>query len=288
MQFLKVKDEKSFTLIELLVVIAIIGLLATLVLINTSGTRDKARVAKALEYNNQVHNALGSELVGQWTFDEATNTVAYDTSGYGDNGTLIGNTHFATDTPYYVVGSGTGKYSMFFDGTDDYISITDSAYLSSDAVTVSVWVKMNELDRDQFVIYKSHSANPWESYRLAVYGATNIPHFRIALEPDGLSSGTANGPSALELNKWYHLVGTFDGTRIILYINGVAGSPVSLSGGIWATNNPLYIGGVAADFNINGFIDDVRIYGVALTALEVQKRYVEELRSHMDLATIIK
>jgi len=39
--------RKSFTLIELLVVIAIIGLLSSIVLVSLSGTRQKAKIAKA-------------------------------------------------------------------------------------------------------------------------------------------------------------------------------------------------------------------------------------------------
>jgi prepilin-type N-terminal cleavage/methylation domain-containing protein len=50
--------NKGFTLIELLVVIALIGLLSTIVLVNTGGMRAKARDAKRVEALNQIRLAL--------------------------------------------------------------------------------------------------------------------------------------------------------------------------------------------------------------------------------------
>jgi len=54
----KIMRNKGFTLIELLVVIAVIGLIASLVLVSTTGTRKKARDSKRLQDIKQIVLAL--------------------------------------------------------------------------------------------------------------------------------------------------------------------------------------------------------------------------------------
>jgi prepilin-type N-terminal cleavage/methylation domain-containing protein len=102
--------RRGFTLIELLVVIAVIGILSTAVLVYLGDTQDKARVAKSFQFSSSIEHSLGSNLVGRWDFDNS----ATDTSGYSNHGTVSGAV-YATDTPQFVVGSGTGKYSLYFD-----------------------------------------------------------------------------------------------------------------------------------------------------------------------------
>jgi len=85
------KNNKSFTLLELLVVIAIIGLLATIVYISLiAPARERARMARALNFSAQVHRALSDAAIGQWDFNEGTGNIINDLSGYGNHGTIYG------------------------------------------------------------------------------------------------------------------------------------------------------------------------------------------------------
>jgi prepilin-type N-terminal cleavage/methylation domain-containing protein len=61
---------KAFTLIELLVVIAIIGLLSSVVLVSTSGLRDRAEITKIMQWAKSLNSLLGSQAAGIWNFDE--------------------------------------------------------------------------------------------------------------------------------------------------------------------------------------------------------------------------
>ncbi len=62
--------QKAFTLIELLVVIAIVGLLSSVILVAVQDARDKANIAKILQYSASVHHDLGAYAVGIRDFNE--------------------------------------------------------------------------------------------------------------------------------------------------------------------------------------------------------------------------
>jgi len=288
--------QKAFTLIELLVVIAIIGLLTTLVLVNTSGTQGRAKVAKALEYSSQVYSALGSEVIGIWNFDNGTGTIAYDNSGYGNNG-IISGALFATDTPYHVVGSGIGKYSLNFDGVDDYVTLSSNVTKGLTAFTVLIWIKPNDASASLTLLgdYRISTDN---SLAAEIYdnALTSTWRPRIQLKGATLPRTAFYGDvaTALSYGVWSLYGATWDGTAVQLYVNGVADGPSSSYVDTSLLTNPTFttfIGAYAAGAgmaNINGLIDDVRVYGTALTASEIQRHYAKGLEKHQNLATVIK
>jgi len=71
-------------------------------------------------------------LVGYWSMNEGTGTVAGDGSGNGNRGTLTGG-------PTWVDGK-RGK-ALNFDGTNDYVDSVDGASLNLQSVSMSAWVK---------------------------------------------------------------------------------------------------------------------------------------------------
>jgi type II secretion system protein G len=98
--------QKGFTLIELLVVIAIIGLLASVVLVNLSGARKKARDAKGESDLRQIMTAF------EMKYD--------DNSAYPDlpdAATVIGSSDTRLDPYLGVVPNSTGVKSYYwYDG----------------------------------------------------------------------------------------------------------------------------------------------------------------------------
>jgi hypothetical protein len=79
------------------------------------------------------------------------------------------------------------------------------------------------------------------------------------------------GTSALPLNTWTHLAATYNGSTLILFVNGsqVASTPVT--GTIVGGTGPLKMGGNAIWGEwFNGLIDEVRVYDRARTAAEIQ------------------
>ena len=94
----------------------------------------------------------------------------------------------------------------------------------------------------------------------------------------GYSAGfdTFNGSPAA-LNEWAHLVETFDGTTVKLYVNGALSTSGTASGFTANTGAPLLIG--SSDYGSGptepfpGLIDEVAVYNRVLSATEVQLHY---------------
>ncbi len=83
--------------------------------------------------------------------------------------------------------------------------------------------------------------------------------------------------SAVPLNEWTHLAGTWDGSTATLYVNGKSACsfPRLINLGLPRDTTPLIIGGNAhtsadeATENFNGLLDEVAIYRRALSATEI-------------------
>jgi hypothetical protein len=83
------------------------------------------------------------------------------------------------------------------------------------------------------------------------------------------------GPSVV-LNTWTHLVGTFDGSTVRFYVNGVLAGSASTGFSVNA-QRPLRIAAGATEGAANswlpGRVDEVSVYGAALPAARVQAHY---------------
>ena len=273
--------NKAFTLIELLVAISIIGLLSSIVLVSLKGTREKAKIAKSLEFSHSIQHSLGSEAVGIWNFDDCPGGTVNDSSGYGNNGTISGAS-CSSDTPHSIVGTGTGKYALSFDGAGDYVSVLDSNSLDiTDAITIEVWVYINSLGSTNWgFLSKGSNTTGWGMWYYSPSGvfpidfADNLGNRHYVDMPAG----------SIPVGAWAHVVGVYDRTYIRGYVNGVQKASRNVGAYTIATNaNNLLIGQRTGSF-FNGLIDEVRIYNQALTQAEIQQHYVEGLERYGDLA----
>ncbi|MFA6340718.1 MAG: LamG-like jellyroll fold domain-containing protein [Candidatus Paceibacterota bacterium] len=265
-------NRKGFTLIELLVVIAIVGILSSVIYTNITGLRDRARITAGIRFDSSTLHSIGDQLVREYTFDmPQVGSLTYDTSGFGNNGTITGATYAAT-SGY----NNKGTYS--FDGSD-YISTPN---LELSYLTVTAWINTsNPSIAYQAIVTKADqtATTPWDFRFIGSSGGK----IHLAANIGGVYAGYALSDITLKADTWYHVAATYDGSRVRIYIDGVKHGETAATGVIYSKTLNVMIGArnpSAPENFFVGKIDDVRIYDSALSSSDIQKLYVEGKANH--------
>ena len=213
------------------------------------------------DYQNVSDEVLVPEGLVAWY---ELNGDAVDSSGNGFDGT---NNGAIATTDRFDNTNG----AMSFDGSNDYIDCgNDSALNPADAITISVWVKLNSKDIDQEIIRKSRDSSG-EVYEIFIKDNNEI-FFGIRD-----SSGTENyvlPSTTLTTGVWHHIVGTYDKQYLRLYLNGDEIGSESSTLTLDSSSKNLSIGyNDAGTKYFNGDIDDVRLYNRALSTDEISTLY---------------
>ena len=212
---------------------------------------------------------LSNGLVGYWKMDEASWAGAagevLDASGNGNNGTAVSG---AT--------TGAGKFGNggSFDGVDDYAEVSDSSSLVfSNGITVGAWIKPDSntvSGTTKQIVFKGNNGWEW---------GFNLTSGKVAFSPYNNNPdviGVATGTTILSANTWYYVSGSYDGSVIRVYVNGILDGSTTISGTIWNSSHAVRIGShnpTVSDRFFGGPIDETRIYNRALTPAEVSQLY---------------
>jgi hypothetical protein len=207
-----------------------------------------------------VSNA-SADLVGYWKFDEGSGTIAYDSSGNGNDGTIQGD-------PQWVAGKIAG--ALQFDGTDDYVEVPDSPSLDiTDAITIAAWV-FREADSGTWERIVAKSDSSLYDYWLQVTSGDSIGGGFLDIGGTAHNSLDLATGVSIPLNQWTHLVYVYDGTYAKGYVNGQLDKSDDIgSFTIRTSTRPLWVGRLQNSYNFDGLIDEVRIYDRALTVPEI-------------------
>lgn len=189
-----------------------------------------------------------------------TGLTLRDWSGNGRHGTL---TNMDPGTDWVPSG---GDYCLDFDGTNDYVSLGTSASFSPSPMSIAFWLKMNATPVASDGVLGRMSTASWNDGYGVYWSSASVIRFWI-----GLYSYRYGQISVASPTSWNHIVCEWvAGTSPEIYLDGVKGTNNSQTFTTQtATSTELTIGRTFSDsYNINGQIDDLRIYNRVLSARE--------------------
>ena len=203
-------------------------------------------------------------LVGWWPGQ----LTAQDIVGT-NNGTLVGGATY---------GAGEVSSGFLFNGVSSVVRVANTPSLRfTNAMTAECWINPSSQGTFQGIITEWGISSGVEQRSFGLALASDGRAY-FALSPDGSATfALATGNSVLPLGLWSHVAGSFDGSTIRIYVNGVLEGQTAYAGGIFPGTNDLAIGGDLSDLTLiapyRGAIDEPAVYRRALTATEIANIY---------------
>ena len=217
------------------------------------------------------------DLLAWYKMDEGDATTVLDYSGNGRHAS------FADPAPAWVPGLIRG--ALEFDGDGDAAVREDGTFLNGlDALTITAWVKSDIIDTDKgFIIFEQPAGNDDYDLRYDSAGATGGADdvlkmgITVQIDPNTTEIVQLESSANSQTTEWQHVAMVWaSGQEMQLYLNGELDVPSATEPPVTGTLTgfqTLILGkggkdqGAGASWD--GLIDDVRIYGAALSQEDV-------------------
>ena len=221
-----------------------------------SGGINRLKYAKTVIFWTYSNNRMAGIKFEDVTANELTDATEYDTSGFENNGTLVGNFEYSFDTSRYDV-------CTKFNGTDNCIQIGNWYNVFQNPFTINLWWKKEVLGS--------------KNYETLVGGGSGFEMDTRSNSAQMLSlymTSTRGGNvySPFNFNQWYMVTMVNDGTNELYYVDGELVKTIEKKS---MPNTDYFIGSwqTATKQNYCGLMSDFRIYATALSADQVLELY---------------
>lgn len=176
----------------------------------------------------------------------------------------------------FVITATTSPNGLDFDGIDDHVdfgSASTTIFAGTLPYTIEAWIKRKSGGAGTIACH--HNTGVSASWNLSVNADGSLYSYRN-LAPWTVTSA----PNLIPEDVWTHVAVTFNGSALVLWINGVSAGSTTF-GSQPSTTAPLLLGarlvsGTPADF-FEGEIDEFKIWSVARSSLEINNGMVAEL-----------
>jgi len=224
-------------------------------------TREQEKIKKLLSKKICKRGAPEEGLIAWWTFDEDPDCpIALDFSGNRLGGKVIDATRApGMDGNALMCGGGC-------------VSVEYNPRMSPpNALSIECWVKTDLAGQDNtWIVNHVFGGGIDTGYRLGVLGGK--PCFEVPLTD---WSHHLKAKEDLPTGRWVHLVGTFDGTTMRIYADGVEQGSMERTGAIKPNTFKICLGSYEQKHasHFTGLLDEVKLYGRTLSPEEVSAHY---------------
>jgi YD repeat-containing protein len=252
----------------------------TLGLRTTDNNGATATTTRSLTVNSGYRAAVlaTSGISDLWRLDETSGTTAIDANGANNPGTYVnGPTSVAP-----LIGGETNSFARSFNGTSQYVDLSPTPFGAPSTFSVEAWVRTSAAKASggyHFLV--SDSSTDFDNGFSLVIDSSNRPIFAVAREGSfgSVTRGQATSATTVAPNTTHHLVGTYDGTRARIFVDGVERANVLFNQSpTWSSSRDLRIGRPIsatslAQRYLQGSIDEPALYTTALSAATVLAHY---------------
>lgn len=199
-----------------------------------------------------------------WRLDETSGTTAKDISGNSNNGTISASGVTKGMPSGLVYDADT---SMFFNGNGQITGSISSMPSGAGTWSMEAWINFAKIGSLLQMIMN-----------IGTFGVNNQSAF-LCMDTSGFAQiGTFNGnhssSTLITLGIWHHIVGTYDGTNMRLYLDGqLILGPVAQTMALTGTGFAIASSQGGLHDPMIGFIDEVTVYGTTLSLSRIQAHY---------------
>lgn len=233
-----------------------------------------------LAFTASTWAGIDDGLISYWNLDDGAGATASDGKGVNDGALLAGQG--GGIAPVWTPGKWGN--ALAFDGVSSYVDCGSDISLQPAVVSVSAWVKQVAYNYYGQIAGLATDTGSYESgYSLLsddqwIGGGESLAMW-VSGGPGESDGGYTANTAVPAAGDWIHVVGTYDGTETIVYVNGVPGTPSTAESGnidyqyvtgfymgvYWTPELPS----TEWFLPYSGLIDDVGVWGRALTQGEV-------------------
>lgn len=221
----------------------------------------------------QAQGAVSPALALFYRFDTHQGASVTDSSSSHLDGRLVNTS--APDAAYVAGLSGHGRALSLVATQQQYVAVPEGNALDVNQFTLAALVRYTGVQTPD-------TLDRWEVLEKAGAYWLNIRTNGL-IRAGGFFGSCANSASwkfldstvAVPTNTWAAVAATYNGSKLTVYVNGVAAGSMKVSGPTCANNEPLAVGAKNAPSKglleafWDGRLDDVRVYNRALTAQQV-------------------
>jgi len=176
----------------------------------------------------------------------------------------------SSDAKFYNGGGyapGAVQQAFAFNGVDHFVSApyNPAWAFGNDSFTLELWVNFYSTSGRRALLACDAGSGSLKKWIFWLTGG-GLQFYANGPNPGRIVSA----PFSPMIGQWYHLALTREKEVFTFYIDGAPHSSAKAVVTIPSPNAPLTIGAAEGNFYLNGLVDDVRIYGRALTPWEIQ------------------